>query len=313
MNIKHALVTGGAGFVGSNLVDALVKAGVEVTVIDNLSTGKIENLPAGVRFIEEDFITIHEQLLRSWIVPCDYVFHFQANADVRGGEKDSFTDFQQNIVATRNLLEACGPNIKGFTLASSATVYGEPSIIPTPETYHGRQTSHYGASKLACEAMVEAYCNYTGMAGSIFRFPSIIGERYTHGIIFDVMKKLINNPFELELLGDGTQAKSFIYVGDVVAGVMKAIEKQDELCSTFNVGNDQWLTVAKVVQTILNELELNPAIKYAGGQRGWIGDSPVVRLDSSRLKDMGWQAETSITAGIFRTVRWLQQNRQLLK
>jgi len=313
MKINRALVTGGAGFVGSHVVDALIERGVEVRIIDNLSTGRMENLNKEVIAFTERDISLVPECLPEIVDGCNAVFHFAANADVRGGATDSKIDFTQNTVVTRYVLECASKmNVKHFVFASSATVYGEAEERPTPETYCGRQTSHYGASKLSCEAMVEAYCNYVGMTGTILRFPSILGERYTHGIVFDVMRKLKNNCRELELFGDGFQQKSFIYVGDVVSGIMRAIEHNGDKCETFNVGSNELKHVYEIVAIIKEELELAHAkCIWQKQTRGWIGDSPVVLLNSSKLESLGWIARTSIKESVIKTVNWLLMNPEI--
>src|SRR3984957_8611561 len=222
-NIRRAFVSGGAGFIGSHISDRLVKAGVHVTIYDNFSTGQESFIShhadnPKVKVVRADILD-SERLNRE-IAGCDFVFHLQANADVRGGMRATRVDLEQNTIATWNILEAMRlNNIKHIVFASSATVYGEPEIFPTPETYAPLQTSLYGASKFACEAMIQAYSEYFGITGYVFRFVSWIGERYTHGVIFDFMKKLGKNPQTLEILGDGRQRKSYLDVVDGVDGI----------------------------------------------------------------------------------------------
>lgn len=212
--IARAFVTGGAGFIGSHIVDRLVQDGAEVTVYDNFSSGREEFLSqhAGnrkVKVVHAD--VLDSQALIREIAACDFVFHLQANADVRGGIQQTRVDLEQNTIATWNILEAMRvKEIKRIAFASSAAVYGEPDVFPTPESYAPLQTSLYGASKLAGEAMIQAYAEYFGMICYIFRFVSWIGERYSHGVIFDFVKKLAANPHVLEILGDGKQRKSYL-------------------------------------------------------------------------------------------------------
>jgi UDP-glucose 4-epimerase len=314
--MKKVLVTGGAGFIGSHVVDELLARGARVVVYDNFSTGRAEFLPQpgdNLSIVRAD--VLDRAALRAALIGCDFIFHFQANADVRGGKDNRRVDLEQNTIATWNVLEAAREHeIKGLAFASSATVYGEPEAFPTPETWAPLQTSLYGASKQACEGMIQAYAEYFGIQCFIYRFVSWIGERYTHGIVFDVMKKLSRDPARLPLLGDGTQRKSYLYVKDGVRGVMLGIERGAVKKNIFNLGHDRLLLVTDVVGVILDELGLrNVVLEFAGGSRGWLGDSPVVHLDTTRIKTIGWRAETPIEEGIRLTVRYLHANPALLQ
>lgn len=314
--MKNLLVTGGAGFIGSHIVDALLARGAQVVVYDNFCTGQSHFLPtpppAGLEVIRAD--VLDRPKLEAAMQGCDFVFHFQANADVRGGVKNTWVDVEQNTLATWNVLEAMRKNeVRGLAFASSATIYGEPTVFPTPETYAPLQTSLYGASKYAGEAMIQAYCEYFGVRSFVYRFVSWIGERYTHGVVFDILKKLAADPNRLPLLGDGTQQKSYLYVKDGVRGILTGIDCATENKNIFNLGHDQFMNVTELVRVVLDEAG-TPDVKleFAGGKRGWVGDSPLVHLDTARLKALGWKPETSIEEGIRRTVRYLLQNRQLL-
>jgi UDP-glucose 4-epimerase len=316
MNIQKAFVTGGAGFIGSHIVDALLARGAQVVVYDNFCTGQSHFLPtpppAGLEVIRAD--VLDRPKLEAAMQGCDFVFHFQANADVRGGVKNTWVDVEQNTLATWNVLEAMRKNeVRGLAFASSATIYGEPTVFPTPESYAPLQTSLYGASKYAGEAMIQAYCEYFGVRSFVYRFVSWIGERYTHGVVFDILKKLAADPNRLPLLGDGTQQKSYLYVKDGVRGILTGIDRATENKNIFNLGHDQFMNVTELVRVVLEEAG-TPEVKleFAGGKRGWVGDSPLVHLDTTRLKALGWKPETSIEEGIRRTVRYLLQNRQLL-
>jgi UDP-glucose 4-epimerase len=316
MEIRRAFVTGGAGFIGSHVVDALLARKAEVVVYDNFSTGQRSFLPAdgtpGLRLVRGD--VLDRPGLEAQMAGCDFVFHFQANADVRGGRDNPRVDLEQNTLATWNVLEAMRQlEIKGIAFASSATVYGEPEVFPTREDYAPLQTSLYGASKYACEAMIQAYGEYYGIHSFTYRFVSWIGERYTHGVIFDILKKLAADPSRLPLLGDGTQRKSYLYVKDGVEGILTAIRGARNAKNIFNLGHDEFLTVADLARIVLDELKLaDVRIEFAGGKRGWIGDSPLVHLDTARLKQLGWKPETSIEEGIRRTVRYLRDHRELI-
>jgi UDP-glucose 4-epimerase len=314
---KRALVTGAAGFIGSHLADALLARGAEVVVYDNFSTGRAEFLPSPpppqLRIVKGDVLDL--PALQRAMAGCDFVFHCQANADVREGKQKTRVDLEQNTISTWNALEAARVNeVKNFAFASSAAVYGEPEAFPTPENYAPIQTSLYGASKLACEAMLQAYSEYFGMRSFSYRFVSWIGERYTHGIVFDVMKKLLADPARLPLLGDGRQRKSYLYVKDGVAGVLLGIERAVALKNVYNLGHDEFIDVRQVISIILDELKLRDVrLEFAGGQRGWPGDSPLVHVDTSRIKALGWRPAVSIEEGLRRTVRYLQERPHLLR
>jgi UDP-glucose 4-epimerase len=316
MLLNKVLVTGGAGFIGSHLVDALLARGASVVVYDNFCTGHAEFLPPNspkLQVVRGDVLDL--PALKTASVDCDFIFHFQANADVRGGKDNTRVDLEQNTIATWNALEAARVNgVKGFAFASSSAIYGEPEIFPTPENYAPQQTSLYGASKFAGEAMIQAYCEYYDMRSFCYRFVSWIGERYTHGIVFDILKKLQHDAHTLPLLGDGTQKKSYLYVKDGVSGVMIGIEKALAQKNIFNLGHDYFITVVEVVGIVLDELGSNEVkLEFGGGQRGWLGDSPLVHLDTLKIKSLGWKPETSIEEGIRRTVRYLKQNPRLLQ
>ncbi len=317
MNFKKAFITGGAGFIGSHVVDALLARGVAVVVYDNFSTGRAEFLPGQGR---PDLTVVRGDVLdapklQAAMAGCDFVFHFQANADVRGGKQNTRIDLEQNTLATWNMLEAVRVSgVRGIAFASSATVYGEPEVFPTPETYAPLQTSLYGASKLAGEAMIQAYAEYFNLRCFMFRFVSWIGERYSHGVVFDFMKKLQADPSRLHILGDGRQQKSYLYVQDGVRGILLAIEKSAAAKNVYNLGHDDFVTVVEVARIVFDELGLSGVqLEFAGGKRGWLGDSPLVHLDTSRMKSLGWKPETPIEEGIRRTVRFLRRHPQILK
>ncbi len=312
-----AFVTGGAGFIGSHIVDRLLAEGNEVTIYDNFSTGKelfITHHQKNPKFRSIKGDVLDFEKLKEAMKGHEFVFHLQANADVRGGIKETRIDLEQNTIATWNILEAMKENnIKKIAFASSATVYGEPTTFPTPEHNELIQTSLYGASKLAGEAMIQAYGEYYGIQCFIFRFVSWIGERYTHGVIFDFIKKLQKNPKELEILGDGNQKKSYLYVGDGVEGIFFAIKHFKEKKNIFNLGHTEFMNVQKVADIICEELDLeNVTYKCTGSARGWKGDSPFVHLDIGKLQKVGWTPKISIEEGIRRTVRYLKENPKVL-
>ncbi len=316
--IRRALVTGGAGFIGSHVVDHLIgSCGAEVTVYDNFSTGqrlflKHHAADKKLKIVEGDVLDLDS--LKNAMMGVDHVFHFQANADVRGGMEKRRVDLEQNTMATWNVLEAMVEHkVCNLAFASSATVYGEPTIFPTPEDCPCVQTSLYGASKYACEAMIQAYGEYFDIRSCTFRFVSWTGERYTHGVLYDFLRKLKADPRTLEILGDGRQKKSYLDVTDGVAGIFTAVEKAPSKKNVYNLGHDDFLNVLDLADIVCDELGL-PDVEYviAGGARGWLGDSPMVQLDTSRLKSVGWAPRVSIEESIRRTVRYLTSHESLL-
>jgi UDP-glucose 4-epimerase len=312
-----AFITGGAGFIGSNLADKLLQQGHTVVVYDNFSTGQRQFIEHNrenkkYRLIEAD--VLDQSVLTKAMMDSDMVFHFQANADVRGGIKNTHIDVEQNITGTHNVLEAMKIHgIKRIAFASSATVYGEPEKIPTPEDAAPIQTSLYGASKYAAEALIQAYCEYFDMQSWIFRFVSFMGPRYTHGVIFDFMQKLKKHPSNLEILGDGSQRKSYLHVNDGINAILLAIKKAHKKNNIFNLGNKEWINVTDLADIVCDTLRLsNVKYEFSGGIRGWKGDTPFVHLDISKIKAMGWEPEFSIKDTIVATVKYLSNNEDLL-
>lgn len=308
---KKAVVTGGAGFIGSHIVDRLLAEGTEVTVYDNFKTGSKENVPEEATIVEGDIKDT--EALTTACLGADIVFHFAANADVRGGMKNLNIDLNENVIGTHSALEATRKaGAKHFVFASSATVYGEPETFPTKESEQLCQTSVYGASKLCGEAYIEAYSEYFGIRSNIFRFVSWIGERYSHGVVYDFVKKLQADPTSLEILGDGSQKKSYLYVKDGVEGIFRAINADvDESKSVYNLGHDSFLDVVSVANIVCEEMGLSDVTyQFSGGKRGWVGDSPFVHLDVSRMKNLGWNPNTSIETGLRRTVRSILETEQ---
>jgi len=308
-----AIVTGGAGFLGSHIVDYLLDHGHEVKVIDNLSTSTDKYLKQHFdnehfKFTKLDILNLEQ--LKQEFAGFDIVFHLAANADIRHGLSDTYRDLEQNTIATRNVLEAMRINdVKKIVFSSSAAVYGEPEIFPTPEDCPLIQTSFYGASKLAGEAVIQAFCEGFGFQAWIFRFVSVVGERHPHGVTYDFYHKLKTDPTKLEIIGDGTQRKSFIYVGDWVEGIIVGLQKGSEKVNIFNLGLESYITVKNVADIVTDELGLKGIkYEYTGGSRGWVGDSPLVLLSIEKMKTLGWQPKLTSEDGIRRTVRWLKEN-----
>ena len=308
-----AFVSGGAGFIGSNLVDRLLDVGHEVTVYDNLSTGLLQFLEYArdfdrFRLVEGDLLD--EGSLSEAIAGHEFVFHLAANADVRFGTEHPRRDLEQNTIVTNNVLEAMRKNgISKIAFASTGFVYGDVTVIPTPENApFPIQTSFYAASKLAGEGLIAAYCGGFGFQSWIFRFVSILGERYTHGHVFDFYRKLKQNPSRLEVLGNGKQRKSYLYIQDCLDAMLFALEKSNESVNVLNLGVDGYCEVNDSIGWICEELGVTPKLEYSGGDRGWIGDNPFIFLDTSKIRDLGWKPKLSIQDGVLKTIQYLKTN-----
>lgn len=310
-------ITGAAGFIGSNLTDYLLQQGHTVTGFDNLSTG-CENFIAQARtFSSFKFINgdvLNKQLLQESMQGCNFVMHLQANADVRFGLNHPYKDIEQNTIGTFNVLEAMRANkISKIAFSSTGSVYGEATVIPTPEDApFPTQTSLYATSKVAGEGLIASYCEGFGFQSWIFRFVSILGERYSHGHVFDFYKKLLQNPSELQVLGNGLQRKSYLYVGDCIQAIMTAIEQANQKVNIFNLGADEYCQVNDSIGWITEALNIKPALKYTGGERGWVGDNPFIFLDTQKIRSLGWKPKLTIKEGIIKTLLYLQQNNWLL-
>ncbi len=307
------VVTGGAGFIGSNLVDYLLQRGHDVVAFDNFSTGRREFLETARRSpafscVEGD--TLDPPALVRAFTGADFVFHLAANADVRHGTEQPRKDLEQNTLATFNVLEAMrAAGVRRLAFSSTGSIYGEPNVFPTPEDApFPVQTSMYGASKLAGEGLITAYCEGFGVQAYIFRFVSLLGERYSHGHVFDFFRSLRRNPGELRVLGNGQQRKSYLYVQDCLDAMLLAIERSDEPVNIFNLGTDEYCKVVESIGWITAHLGISPALTYTGGERGWIGDNPFILLDCRRIRALGWQPRLSIQEGVVRTLEYLQAN-----
>jgi len=316
--MKTAFVTGCAGFIGSNLVDRLLGDGVAVVGWDNMSTGQerfLENARKHPQFTFVKGDNLDLEALAAAMQGADMVFHLAANADVRFGTEHTRRDLEQNTIATYNVLEAMRlKGIKRIAFSSTGSTYGEAEVIPTPETApFPVQTSLYGASKVAGEGLISAYCEGFGFEGYIFRFVSILGERYTHGHVFDFYKQLLDHPGSLRILGDGLQRKSYLYVQDCVDAILHVVRKKTALeakhrTEVYNLGTAEYVQVNDSVGFICKALGLTPKLEYTGGNRGWIGDNPFIFLDTAKIRATGWAPKLTIEQGIVRTLRWLESN-----
>jgi UDP-glucose 4-epimerase len=264
------------------------------------------------RFVEGDLSD--PATLSSTIKGATRVFHLAANADVRHGPMHPRKDLEQNTITTFNLLEAMREKgVSKIAFASTGSIYGEPEVFPTPENAPlPVQTSLYGASKLAGEGLIEAYCESFGFQAHIFRFVSVLGERYTHGHVFDFCRSLLAEPSRLRVLGDGRQRKSYIYVQDCIEAMLVAIGSAQEKVNIFNLGTDEFIDVNTSVGWIAERLGFRPELTFSGGERGWIGDSPFIFLDTHRIRALGWRPKLTIREAILRTVEWLLANRDVL-
>jgi len=316
-------VTGAAGFIGSSLVDRLLADGHDVVGWDNFSTGLAEFLAEAsknsrFRLVRGDNLNLPE--LTGAMGGCEAVFHFAANADVRFGLKHSRKDLEQNTLATFNVLEAMRTHeIKRIAFSSTGSVYGEAEVIPTPENCpFPIQTSLYGASKVAGEGLIQAYCEGFGLEGYIFRFVSILGERYTHGHVFDFYRQLLEHPDHLRVLGDGTQRKSYLYVQDCITAILHAMQlgtarSAPHRSDVYNLGAPEYCRVSDSIGWICSRLGVTPRLEFTGGDRGWIGDNPFIFLETRKIRETGWRATLNIRAAIERTVDWLVANQWVLE
>ena len=313
----RAFVTGAAGFIGSSLVDRLLELGHAVVGFDNFSTGQIEFLRAAQQsenFRLERGDLLDTEGLMAAMRSCDFVFHLAANADVRFGLQHPRKDLDQNTIATWNVLEAMrASRIKQIAFSSTGSVYGESKVFPTPENApFPVQTSLYGASKLAAESLIAAYCEGFGMQSYIFRFVSILGERYTHGHVLDFFAQLREHPERLKVLGNGRQKKSYLYIQDCLSAIMIAVENAEEPVNIFNLGPDEYCEVNDSIGWISGHLGVKPELVYTGGDRGWVGDNPFIFLDCGRIRALGWEPKVSIQEGVLRTLRFLEQEEWVL-
>ncbi|HIH02042.1 TPA: NAD-dependent epimerase/dehydratase family protein [Thermoplasmata archaeon] len=291
------LVTGGAGFIGSVLVDRLLEEGNSVTVYDDLSTGKEAFISQhfgdfNFKFVKADVLNM-ETLLKE-VEGHESIWHLAANPDIRKGTESTRVDLEQNTLATFNVLEAARrKDVKSVVFSSTSTIYGRAKVLPTPEDYGPcLPISLYGASKLACEGLMSAYAELYGMTGHIFRFANIIGKRSTHGILYDLVDKLNRDPKTLEVLGDGKQQKSYLLVEECVDGMVFGFKNAGDKLNYFNLGAEDQITVGRIVEVLIEETGLKGVeIKYTGGESGWAGDVPRFLLSTKKMADLGWKSK----------------------
>ena len=312
------VVTGGAGFIGRNLVKKLLSDGDQVTVIDNFSTGTMKNLSnlQNVNIVNADLRDA--QSYKKALLGAEILYHLAANADVRDGFLHPQKDIEENILVTSILMEAVvEANIPNVVFASTAACLGEPNIFPTPESLEfPKQTSLYGMSKAACEGILSAYVEKYQLNVAVFRFVSVVGPYYSHGHVFDFVKKLRENPNKLEILGDGSQRKSYLHINDIIAGLQTVSEQllswQRGTYEVYHIGNSNYCTVNQSATWISEAIGLSPDFEYTGGNRGWVGDSPFVFLSTEKLQKLGWQPRLDLEQAIKFTAKWLLSNAWIL-
>jgi len=311
-------VTGAAGFIGSSLIDRLLHDGHDVVGYDNFSTGQerfLEAARSSPRFTLARGDILDAAALADAMRGADFVFHLAANADVRFGTEHPSRDLEQNTIGTFRVLDAMRTlGIKRIAFSSTGSVYGEPNIFPTPEDApFPIQTSLYAAAKTAGECLIQAFCEGFAMQGWIFRFVSILGERYSHGHVFDFYKSLRADPARLRILGNGKQRKSYLYIQDCLDAMLLAIDRAQQKVNVLNLGTDEYCEVNDSVGWICEALGVTPDRTYTGGERGWVGDSPFILLDCSRMRSLGWKPALTIREGILKTLEYLQNNQWLLE
>jgi len=314
----NALVTGGAGFIGSHVVDRLLEEGYGVTAVDNLSDGRLENLAhlrneKRFRFVKADLR--NEKAVEKLVKGHKVIFHMAAHANIRTSLVDHKADLEHNLIGMINLLEGMVKHkVNEMVFASTSAIYGEASVTPTPEDYMPVQTSLYGASKLACEAYAQSFVQFAPIKFWAFRFANIVGERCRRGVIWDFVHKLMKNPKELEILGNGKQSKEYLYVKDCVEGMLTGWRETKGPVEAFNIGQPRQTLVDEVADIVIREMKLDGVRrKYTGGERGWIGDNKFVELSLEKIVGLGWTPKVSSEDAIRRTAQWTLSNSSAIK
>lgn len=312
---KRIFVTGGAGFIGSNFVDRALLQGFQVLAFDDLSTGRqfflkdAEKNP-NFKFVKGDIRDLSQLDVAIGAFKPNWVVHLAANADVRFGLERTRRDLDYNTIGTWNVVESMRKaGCRNILFSSTGSVYGEPNIFPTPEDCpFPVQTSLYGASKAAGENLISAYCHGFEINALVFRFVSILGPRYTHGHIFDFVKALKKDSSTLKILGNGKQNKSYLHVSDLMDGLFLVISKELKGFNVFNIGHDSSLVVDESATVICSTMKLKPKFEHSGGERGWVGDSPRIQLDITKIKNLGWKPKWDLHSSVKDTVKYLNEN-----
>ena len=303
------LVTGGAGFIGSHLCDVLLADGHNVTVVDNLVLGKVENIEHLVdnpnfRFFKEDLNNSHAMNMIFMDGEFDMVYHLAANSDIQKGGKDPMVDYQLTFNTTFNVLQMMKKyEVKKFFFASTSAIYGETYDVLNEDYGPLKPVSNYGAGKLASEAFISAFASTYHIQTWITRFPNVVGERFTHGVIYDFIHKLQKNPNELEVLGNGEQCKPYVYVKDLVAGIQFVINNSNEPYNVYMLGSDTRTKVKEIAAMVIEEMGLNASIHYTGGDRGWVGHVPEFRYDLTKVNNLGWKASYDSNGAVRKAIQ----------
>lgn len=308
---RKSLVTGGAGFIGSHLVDALINRGDDVTIVDNFRTGRSEFINQKARLVNHDIGDI--EFLRKYFEGIDDVYHLAANADVRNGWDDPRRDFDLNLSKTLSVAElSTAAGVENLIFSSTGSVYGESVILPTPEnsSIH-QQTSLYGASKHSCESFLGAYAEASKFKVTVLRFVSVLGPRYTHGHVYDFIQKLSAEPSRLDVLGDGTQTKSYMHVSDCVSAITDL--RGPGNFEIFNIGRAETITIRRSIELISECLKISPDLLFGNSPRGWLGDNPIILLDITKANSLGWNPMLSIEDSIIDTANWIIENPWIFK
>ena len=306
MSSIKTVVTGGSGFIGSHLVDRLIERGDDVIVIDNFRTGRRDFLNKKAMLVEIDIKDT--SILQKYFDGANEVFHLAANADVRSGWDDPRRDFELNLERTICVAElSAKAGVESFIFTSTGSVYGDSNQIPTNEDYPVKhQTSLYSASKYACESFLGAYTEANKFKLTVMRLVSVLGPRYTHGHIYDFIQKLKHNPSKLDVLGDGLQRKSYMHVTDCVDALLNL--RGSSKFEVFNLGQSDTITIKDSLSIITSQMKVKPQINFGLSSQGWIGDIPMILLDISKAKSLGWYPKIGIAEAIFDTTNWLIEN-----
>lgn len=310
--MENILITGGAGFIGSHLVDRLLTEGHKIVVVDNLALGLIRNIEhhfdnPNFKFIEGDVLdkTLMTEIFDS--TEFDIVYHLAANSDIARSHADPSVDLNMTYLTTYSVLEQMRTHgVKKIMFASTSAIYGNAHGVEVTETYGPLfPTSHYGACKLASEGIIASYCENYGIQAFITRFPNVCGERTTHGVLHDFVKKLKKNPEELEVLGNGRQAKPYLYVKDLVDAILFVVRNSHDQINYYNLGVEGNTTVTRIAEMVISSMNLNARICYTGGDRGWVGDVPLFRYNLDKIHELGWTASLSSDEAVQKAIDYI--------
>lgn len=309
--LSKILVTGGAGFIGSHLVDELLNEGNEVVALDNLSLGRLENIEYALQNPKFKFTKLNildkEKIFEVFKnEKFDLVFHLAANSDIAVSHSNPSIDFENTLKTTYNILLAMMEfNVKKIVFSSTSAIYGDTNQIIGENFGPLFPVSHYGASKLASEAFISSFCENYGIKAWITRFPNVVGERATHGVIFDFIKKLQKNPKQLEVLGNGEQIKPYLYVKDLINAILFVYKNTDEKINFYNIGVESRTKVKEIAQIVIEEMGLDAVIKYTDSDRGWIGDVPEFSYNLDKIHKLGWSAKNSSNEAVRKSIKYI--------